>query len=186
MNSGTIATPTPITLAQLLLAREQRQTRQAQLLQQYQSTLICLTINMPGEVKLNEDSILLFTQAVSAIESVAKKNKLHILHQQQLPLITGAEAYWVIADKEAKEIKKLLIELEQQHPLGRMWDIDVFNPDTGTALSRSMMSIEPRACLVCQQPAKACARSQQHSLQDLLSVIHDKITNYRVQTADKH
>ena len=98
MNSGTI-TPTPITLAQLLLAREQRQTRQDQLLQQYQSTLICLTINMPGEIKLNEDSILLFTQAVSAIESVAKKNKLHIIHQQQIPLITGAVAYWVIADK---------------------------------------------------------------------------------------
>ena len=179
MQNLQITNPTPITLEQLLIAREQRQERQNQLLQQYHCPLISLTINMPGKYKLTHDSYLLFNEAVSAIETLIRKEKWLILHQYLHAPITGCEGFWVIADHEAIEIKRSLIELEQQHQLGRLWDIDVFDPHTGIAISRKMLSIEPRTCLICNRPAKACARSQQHTLQQLLKVIQDKLANYR-------
>lgn len=179
MNQPVNTNIAPVTLEQILNAREQRQSVQSKLLKQYQSALICLTINMPGKFKLTKDSIFLFNEAVCAIEPLAKKNNWQILYQQQQELKTGPEGYWVIATRAATKIKKKLIELEQKHPLGRLWDIDVFSPETGYALSRKMLAIEPRACLICDQPAKVCARSQQHSLLQLLTVIQNKITNYR-------
>lgn len=179
MNQAIVSFSTPVTLELLLTAREQRQIQQIQLLQQYTAPLISLTINMPGKYKLTEDSHFLFEKAVGAIESLAKTSNWNILYQQQHILITGAEAFWVVAEKEAIEVKKILIELEQQHPLGRLWDIDVFDPQTSRALSRKMLSIEPRSCLICNNNAKACARSQKHTLQQLLFAIHEKIANYR-------
>lgn len=104
MQNLQMTNPTPITLEQLLTAREQRQERQNQLLQQYHCTLISLTINMPGKYKLTHDSYLLFNEAVNAIETLIRKEKWSILHQYLHAPITGCEGFWVIANHETIEI----------------------------------------------------------------------------------
>ncbi len=51
-------------------------------------------------------------------------------------LPTGPEAMWCV-EHSAEEIKALCSELEQNHPLGRLWDIDVICPQAGLISRRA-------------------------------------------------
>jgi holo-ACP synthase len=90
-------------------------------------------------------------------------------------LPTGAEALYVVNAK-AEVLKAALVELESRHALGRLWDLDVIGSDG--LLSRSQLGIAPRRCLICQQPAHACARSQQHNLAELSAKIEEMVDDF--------
>ncbi len=49
----------------------------------------------------------------------------------------------------------------QSHPLGRLWDIDVICPQNGL-VGRQSLGESQRRCLLCDEPAHACARSRRH------------------------
>lgn len=63
-----------------------------------------------------------------------------------------------------------MIEAEQQFAVGRLWDFDVFTAQ-GQLLSRQQLGVTERRCLVCDQPAKVCARQRTHSLSEILNQI---------------
>lgn len=67
--------------------------------------------------------------------------------------------------------KRAAIRLEESHPLGRLWDIDVFQ-DSPEAVSRETVGAERRTCLLCGRDAKECARSRRHDIRKL----QDKVT----------
>ncbi|MDR1137778.1 MAG: citrate lyase holo-[acyl-carrier protein] synthase [Synergistaceae bacterium] len=66
---------------------------------------------------------------------------------------------------DASDVKKTAIETEDGHEWGRALDIDVIN-ETG-ALSRESFGERPRTCLLCEKPAKICAREANHGRGDL-------------------
>lgn len=76
----------------------------------------------------------------------------------------------VAVDAEPRELKRVVVSLEDQHPWGRIFDLDVVDPDLGN-LSRARMGFAPRGCLVCGLPAAGCARSRAHSLDELTAVL---------------
>ena len=61
---------TPVTLEQLLDAREARAARQQELLAKHGGALVCLTVNMPGPVKRCVLSDRLFTLGARAVSQV--------------------------------------------------------------------------------------------------------------------
>ena len=65
-------------------------------------------------------------------------------------------------DAAAESLKKQAESIEKEFPEGRLFDIDVIGTD-GLKLSRNV----PRKCLICGQPAAACARSRTHSAEEL-------------------
>ena len=87
---------------------------------------------------------------------------------------TGPE--WMAAVvASAPDLKLKLCELEDQEPLGRLWDLDVIVADG--PLSRSVFGIPPRKCLICDEEAHTCARSRAHSMAEL----EDAIVSMMVQ-----
>jgi holo-ACP synthase len=90
--------------------------------------------------------------------------------------MTGIEALYVV-DTDAVPLKLAVCELEQSHPLGRLWDMDVFCPAHGR-LSRRGLGFPPRRCLICGEPAHACARAQRHPLAELLAAIQETVDGY--------
>jgi holo-ACP synthase/triphosphoribosyl-dephospho-CoA synthase len=56
--------------------------------------------------------------------------------------------------------------LEECHPLGRLFDIDVIAED-GDKVSRSTIGLPERACLVCGKTGAGCARSRAHPLDEV-------------------
>lgn len=159
----------PITLSALLDAKEHRSQQQQTLLQRYQKPLISFTINYPGAIKYNPEVQQFFKLGCDAILEQFKT--VPLLFEQQELLVTGATAFFVF-DMNAKSLKERCIQLEQSdESWRRLWDIDVFDPNTKKALSRTEFAYAPRKCLICEHSAKECARSKAHSLSEIQSVI---------------
>lgn len=114
----------------------------------------------PGAVK---DSIRyrnMMGVALRACDQLLWKHRWQTLDRQVLWLPTGPEALWCVAHP-ASEIKAMCSTLEQSHPLGRLWDIDVICPQNGL-VGRQSLGESQRRCLLCDEPAHACARSRRH------------------------
>lgn len=157
-----------ITLEELLDSRDKRHALQMELLEQHPAeTLVCLTVIMPGAIKRNEQSLIVARAAVEA----ARATFGNTLTERDLP--TGYEAYWQTTLTET-EAKRQACQIEDSHPLGRLFDIDIIRHD-GTPLSRQEIGAEPRRCLICDNEARYCMRNHSHTQEELMKKIQELI-----------
>ena len=163
-----------ITLDQLLASREVRASFQRELLQKYPGkTLVCLTVVMPGTVKRNSQSLIISQAALCAL--IARfGSDLVRLETRDLP--TGFEAY-LLTSLSHGDAKRAVCNLEDSHPLGRLFDLDVILPD-GTPMSRDAVGLPQRSCLLCGNPARYCMRNRTHSTEELLERIDTLVKEY--------
>ena len=158
-----------IELQALLASRDARAARRAKCLAEGGKPTITLTLVIPGAVKdcpLSRD-----IAAIARRETLALLARhgwaCHCPFSDNLP--TGPESLYQV-DCDAIALKRALVALENSHPLGRLWDLDVHDAD-GLPLSRSKVGVPARLCLVCDDNARACGRSRKHSIEDLWHAI---------------
>lgn len=163
-----------ITLDQLLASREERASFQKELLKGYPGkTLVCLTVIMPGKVKRNLQSLVVAQAAVTALVSAFGDSMLKF-RLRDLP--TGYEAY-LVTPLSNEEAKKETCRIEDTHPLGRLFDLDVIDAD-GVPMSRELVGLSPRKCLVCDNEARYCMRNRTHTMGELTAKIDEMIESY--------
>lgn len=149
----------------MLEAREQRAFKQQKLLAKYQMPLICFTMNIAGPVKNNSLIRRGFQLGKRYLKERMDTLNLKCIHYEETDEAAGNEAYYII-DLEALAIKKITSEIEDESELGRLFDMDVLRPD-GEKVDRTELQLPPRRCLICGKPAKECARSRTHSVEEL-------------------
>lgn len=163
-----------ITLDMLLESREKRWQLQRQLIQDNPGlTLVCLTVIMPGNVKRNAQSLVVAHAAVEAIQEAFGQS---IQWQREQDLSTGYECYYLV-DMSMIACKRLACEIEDNHPLGRLFDIDVINTHV-EPVSRSVIGREGRKCLLCDHDARYCMRNHTHTRDELQQKIQQMIEAY--------
>ena len=150
-----------VTLSQILDARENRAKKQKQLLRKFQKPLICFTMNIAGPVKLTPEITRGFCFGSGLLLARLAKSSFVPLHIEEQLLPTGCEGYYIV-DAPAETIKALTVELEEESPLGRLFDLDVLTA-SGEKLERPI----PRTCLICGKTAAVCSRSRAHSVEHL-------------------
>ena len=150
-----------ISLHQILDARERRAARQRALLAQFGKPLICFTMNIAGPVKYSELIARGFRLGCTLLESQLQGEGIPIVHFEQEEAETGCQAFYAV-DCASAQAKALCVQIEEQLPVGRLFDMDVLSPD-GRKEERST----PRRCLLCDQPAQVCGRSRAHSVEAL-------------------
>ncbi len=185
-----------LTLMDLLDSRENRVNHQKELLEQYPgSTLVSMTLNIPGPVKDRPEYRKALETGIHRLKAMFdetgdSQSEIQILHEEFRPLITGPEGYLVLKG-DAVKIKKAAIAAEEADALGRLFDIDVLMIDDAAksgegghysltdirSISRSQLGGKPRQCLLCGEDAKACARSRAHSMDDLLQKINEILSD---------
>lgn len=173
-----------VSLIEMMDAREKRCFLQQHLLNTYHTPLICLTLNIPGPVKVLAGVPNAFDTALARIEQTLADHTVSIVHTEITKAKTGYEAF-LNANGAPELLKQLMITLEDQDRLGRLFDIDVLAPD-GRKLSREELSYTPRRCLLCGEPAHACSRSRRHSVAELVAEINrilDAAASDRTSTA---
>jgi holo-ACP synthase len=168
----------PVTLEQMLAAREQRAERQRAVLGRFGLPIASLGVVMPGPIKNNQLSRVILAAAIQSLDMLCAEKKWFVRFFEPVFGVTGPEALYAV-EASALDIKRGLVALEDGHPLGRLWDLDVICPTQGI-LSRRVIGFGPRRCLVCEGQAHACARSQRHSLSLLLDVIARKVEAFNV------
>ena len=163
-----------ITLGQLLKARDDRYARQLVLTKEWPDrTLVCVTVVLPGPVKRDARSLKVAEAAVAAVRDVFAP-----VYKELYDLETGYEGYFIV-DGPLLDVKKACCEIENEHPYGRLMDLDVIEPvgDTVAPISRDRVGEEPRRCLLCDRPARECMRAHTHPFVEIVQTI-DKILGF--------
>lgn len=163
----------PVTVADMLDARDRRAERQKRFLET-SPVLICLTMNIPGSIKASTEIFAAFREGVRRVQSAVGARP--ILYEA----FTGPEAY-VPLNADAEVVKREMCRIEDEEPLGRLFDLDVLTGN-GEKHGRSALGFSPRSCLLCGKPAFACARSRAHSVSDLSGEVSRRIDEWRRAT----
>lgn len=150
-------------LEEILLSRERRAQAQQALLEKG-GTVVSFTMNIPGRRKQFPLGHLGFEEGLRALEAQFAPS---ILERQVHGGPTGDEALLRL-DLPAGKVKTAAAALEESHPLGRLWDMDVLGGE-GPALSRTALGFPQRRCLLCGAAAKECGRSRRHSHEELFA-----------------
>ena len=165
---------TEVTLQDILLAREQRVNRQQQLLAQYNCPLVSFTMNIAGPAKTSRLIERGFQVGLKQLESLGTA----IVAQELLYKDTGCESYFAV-DMDAVALKAICTKIEEDTPLGRLFDMDVLDKN-GNKLDRPGQ----RGCIVCGAPGRGCAAGRVHSVSQLQATT-DKILREHFRLADR-
>ena len=157
-----------ITLAQVLQAREDRVRKQQELLQLYHCPIISFTMNIAGPVKNSPLIERAFHAGLNALDTRLPKEAIRFCNTEAS--VTGCQAMYAV-DLDALSIKKICTGIEDSSPLGRLFDMDVIDRN-GIKTDRSTVNGEPRNCLVCGAPGRACAARRLHTVSQLQEATH--------------
>lgn len=156
-----------ITLSEVLISRERRSEMQDTLIKEYCKPIISFTLNVVGPIKVFPLAICTFYEGLRLINRKCTAEGIKLLKKSVYEKKTGYEAL-ISADTDAFRLKELMVELEEHEAVGRIFDIDVIQPN-GLKVSRGMLGLNERRCLLCKGPAPVCARSRSHSVEELLN-----------------
>lgn len=165
-----------VTVEQMIEFREMKAAIQKELLRCCPGSVItALGMNIPGPKKTSEEIQAAFEAGVEALKETFCREGIHIIGQRSLVVKAGSVMFYALSCPGAAYVKKLTVYLEETHPLGRLFDIDVLWPD-GKGISREALGLPKRRCFLCDQEAKICGRSRVHSVEALQQAVEEMIT----------
>lgn len=163
------------TLEQTLQAREDRYALQNSLIDTYESPLVCCTMNIPGPDK---NSALIQASFDKAMKTFSQRNQGVLQEVAKRDLETGPEQYFIVlGGTNLNALKRRLAFFEQVFPIGRWLDLDLKDAEGG-GIGRKDIALEPRKCILCNRPAKDCARSARHNLKDILAITEKDLSSF--------
>lgn len=173
-----------VSLEEILNARENRVKIQQKMLQKAPTCLLSFTLNIPGPVKIFPYTKWAYEVGSSIISKGVSLLNGDVLEQFEAKNETGWEGFFAL-NLPPEEIKTYLLEQEEHHPLGRLFDFDVLRTD-GSKLSRQELGFPERTCLLCGNPAFLCGRSRTHSAQELLAKEIELMENFFISRLSNH
>ena len=172
-----------VTLDQVLQTKEERAAVQAELRSRYVTTVVGISVNMPGQVKYGQDSLDLIEYALARLRHLFAAVGIGLQETRWLHALAGPSAVLAV-NGDAAVIKKLAMQVEQEHPFGRLLDIDVFD-SAGLQISRTSSGQSGRRCFVCDEPAILCIRGKRHSAQEVADAAKAMLRDFRTREALK-
>lgn len=156
-------------LLTLLDEKEERAKRQKELIEKYHKTLISFGLNIPGEIKISKEINDFFEKSLKKIKEELNQNDFSTIYEEIKNKVVNIA--FLILDTENKknseEIKKLLVNLEENLEYGRILDIDVFD-ENYNLISRTDLGFKKRKCFLCERDALYCIKNKTHKYEDLV------------------
>lgn len=166
-------------LMDILESNEKRAVKQKELIDKYNNSLISFTLNIPGKVKDKPVYREMHIEGVRAIEESLKENNISFIYKEEKENITGREAY-MLAEIDSISLKKMMTQLEENHSLGRIFDIDVFN-SKNQQISRKDIKEASRKCLICEKDVLVCMREKNHTYESLVKRVNIIYEEYKIK-----
>jgi holo-ACP synthase len=166
----------PVSLAQLLAARDARKALLEGFFASGLPSLVVATMNIPGSVKSSALICRAFDLALQDLLVELGSGQLLLLCKEAPA--TGPYAVFSIAEGiAARSMKRQLTAFEDDHPIGRWLDLDVWLED-GTSLGRKELGMKPRRCFLCGEPALSCRRNATHTIGELRAFTKEHLQSY--------
>ncbi len=161
----------------ILLAREHRNETIKKLMNEY-SVIVSLKGNIPGENKNVVTAKRLMYVIDKELKDILPFNK-----REDFDSVAGDYKLYLMNHVDPIEIKKLAIQLEETHPLGRFVDIDVYT--NKGQVSRMALGYEKRKCMICDENAFVCMQENRHSREEIKAVMQKSLKDFFESTLKK-
>ena len=164
--------------ARLLQAREERQARIEEYARQTSGCLVVLSVSIPGPDKNLPGVDPLLLMGAAKFEAAMTRHRFPCRH---VPIDDASPGVprpgndqddplgpWMAyqAEGTVEAIKALCVRVEEDHPWGRLLDLDVYIASAGGPArqsGRAQGGLSPRTCLACGEPARECILLRRHS-----------------------
>jgi holo-ACP synthase CitX len=134
--------------------------------------LLTFRINAPGAEKRSTEILKLFQYGYVALKTTL--DHLQISYEvMRIPFYTPEWLAVFKVEMRAQDLKQVTIQLEEENPCGRLFDLDVWDT-TGEVITRESLELPLRKCFLCDATAYACGRDRKHPLEDLYHYIATK------------
>lgn len=160
-----------VTITDMMFCRDRRVQIQNEFIEKYQKPVISFCMNIPGPIKTTPLIRKGFEAGKDALLHALSAADMNVLESRVFHDITGDEMLLCV-DAPAEKIKDLTQQIEERHPYGRLFDMDVIGTD-GMKLSRSSY----RKCLICDYQAQECARARRHTVAEMQDRIEEILGN---------
>ncbi|WP_268912568.1 citrate lyase holo-[acyl-carrier protein] synthase [Lentilactobacillus sp. SPB1-3] len=151
----------------VLANRDARVEKQHQLLADNpEMTVVAIKLNIPGPIKNNSKIKQLFDAGMATFLQLLKDNDIQYTLNEEWNKDTGNEAFLLVSDTQLV-VKRLAVQFEDKDKFGRIFDVDVLGHHKDASISRTALELPVRKCFICDRPAKECARSRRHSVEEL-------------------
>lgn len=155
--------------ASVLEAREERWQRKTALASQYGECVLSLGLNIPGPDKEPAGVPEAFALLDAALDVLLREHAAGaVLHEERVPHSLDGPYSVRVTALPPEELKRLVLRLEEEHPLGRLADADVLSAD-GRPVSRRDLGLPPRPCFLCAGEAALCRRAGTHGADEILA-----------------
>jgi holo-ACP synthase/triphosphoribosyl-dephospho-CoA synthase len=172
-----------VSLEEVLRAREETAALQADLISRYRLPLISFTMNIAGEVKRNSLTDFAFDSGLAEVIGSFGKPVAH--REARSP--AGSRIIFVY-DIDPELLKRGCIGIEENHPAGRLFDLDVIAED-GKKISGKDVGApfkrDARKCIVCGGPVYICSRARAHGLDEVKEVTTSILKNFAAEEVGK-
>lgn len=156
----------------ILRDREKRYERVMELSQIYKVPVLCGKINYPGVDKNTNEAKFAFKILREELQKVLD----NIIFSETLE---GADGYSFLAvvAMDSLELKKIAVKIEESHPFGRLFDIDVYI-ESGCSIERGQIGHPKRKCIICGENPRICSKTNKHSFEDVINAVNKIIVDY--------
>ena len=162
MNLTDVITGTPVTSEELRAARDRRVLEKWELLSAGDgSCLVEFSLNIAGAVKVFPFARAVFREELRELQE--KLGRFSVKNTKICEEPTGDHAFFLLDSPEIP-VKQFLVSIEESHPLGRLFNLDVCGLD-GVSVKRQDLHLLPRTCLVCGGDANICQAKKRHSME---------------------
>ena len=162
MNLTDVITGTPVTSEELRAARDRRVLEKWELLSAGDgSCLVEFSLNIAGAVKVFPFARTAFREELRELQE--KLGRFSIKSTKICEEPTGDHAFFLLDSPEIP-VKQFLASIEESHPLGRLFNLDVCGLG-GVPVKRQDLHLLPRTCLVCGGDANICQAKKRHSME---------------------
>lgn len=155
-----------------LAAREARQELLSRALGGGRPATLFVSLNLPGPDKSPPGATALFRRGCAQIADTFHGSVLLAADRDAL----GHFALRVL-DADPLAVKRLCIVIEESHPAGRLLDLDVYAAET-VQIGRANLGLPARRCLLCDQPAVDCMRTQRHPYAEVIAKAHALLADF--------
>ena len=156
-----------VTITDMMYCRDRRVQIQNEFIEKYQNPVVSFCMNIPGPIKTTPLIQKGFEAGRETLLQALSEASMEVLESHIFHDITGDEMLLCIS-ASAEKIKDLTQQIEETHPYGRLFDMDVIGTD-GQKLSRPSY----RKCLICDCQAQECARSRKHTIAEMQDKIEE-------------
>ncbi len=171
-----------VTLEEMLRFREEKVRLQDELHNRHKgSVIVALGMNIPGPIKYSPEILKAFAAGTKAVAGSLNNHGIEVADEMEVTQKEGCLKILAVQHEDPLFIKKIMVNIEESHPLGRLYDIDVYDKE-GKGISREAFGAPVRICLLCGQDAKVCGRNRSHTVEELYKRVEDIIRAWMKET----